>query len=286
MTDPAFKAVGATSSYGGTIAKPAGSGACQLILQVSWFYGGKSVPTAPSGWTLVDWVTDNRTTDACTTGVFRKTTSDLSAEASTVTFTPPSGGGDHLGIMSAWDNVDTTTPVSASSTQAAQASTTVSLSASVGTSGSMGVVCAGDYDFNQWKQSVPSGWTRDAGNPAGDTGSEVGLYHIASQSAGTLTFTLGTNVGRFAIVMLILTPSGGAAATHGAESAARRQMRYNPIYSMAPRPRARRNPNAHLSPTTRFDRLYCRDRSRRNQPQHFADAQASADSTRSEHRAR
>ena len=208
MADVALLAAGAPSGYAAAIDKPAGLGsaACYFTLSVTWFYAGTSAPSL-SGWTLLDWATDARGSDATTTAVFGKVVADASAEPSTVTFTPPSGGGDHKGQIMAWSNVDSADPVNDTSVDASEPADNVTLPASnVDVAGSLSLLACGSWNFNSWTGNTPTGYTQDAGGG----GDEFGSYYDAGLSVGTVGPTFpssGTN--RFAVVQVVLQPSAG-----------------------------------------------------------------------------
>lgn len=239
FADVALFSAGAQSTYASTIAKPAGLTASTpyyFTIDIAWFTGGASAPSAPTGggtWTLLNWISDNRSSDKTTQGMWGKAVSDASSEPSTYSFTPPSGGTDWLGQVRAWSNVDPSSPVAGTSVVANPVTSTITLpSVTVSIAGSCSVLGGGDWNFNTWDGgNTPTGFTQNLGG----TGEELGTYYRTGLTAGSSAPSFPTQKDRYAVVQAILQPVSGAATSSAGESSAARNLRLNSIYRMSPR---------------------------------------------------
>lgn len=239
FADVALVSAGAQSTYASTIAKPSGLSASTpyyFTFPIVWFTGGASAPSPPTGggtWTLLNWVSDNRSADKTTQGLWGKAVSDASSEPSTYSFTPPSGGTDWLGQVTAWSNVDPSSPVAGTSVTSDPLTSTITLpSVTVGIAGSCSVLGAGSWNYNTWTSNIPTSYTQSLGS----TNEELGTYYRTGLAAGSSAPSFPTAKDRYAVVQAVLQPVSGAATTSDpGESAARRQLRANAIYRMSPR---------------------------------------------------
>lgn len=202
----AHAANGSMSSFNGAISKPAGLSATpyRLVVFLTWF--ATNSPPAISGWTLVDWASDNRSSDRTSTALFFRDVADGSAAASSVT---PTGITDWLGQM-----IAITGTIDASYTSAEQGSQVDAIvepgPLSAPRDGSFLVMAGGCWNFNAWTASgfggaqiYPSGFVASLGNT---NGSELGGFYSDDIPAGAIDTEFSDSIERFAVVAAVFAP--------------------------------------------------------------------------------
>lgn len=187
-----------------SVAKPTGTVNNDVMIAAVAFAGGTL--TAPAGWTQ----TLSRAGTGTTLRVYQRV---ASSEGSSYTWALDSTDGLAVAI-STYYNVNTTTPVAASGSQANSSSTSMTAPTVTPTAPSGMLVFAGAVAGN-YRATAPGGMTEDA--DVGATG--VGVY-IADQSLSAIDAT-GTRVATLASaaanaaanVYLLPSSTGGAAPT-------------------------------------------------------------------------
>lgn len=221
-------ATSAVSGYGAVIDKPSGLSAIPYVFvaRVAWFYQPDAAPTL-AGFTLVAVRGDGEGAGGdSNVAIFVKAVADGAAAASTYAFSTSTGVNDCRGSITAYTGLDTTTPISAFTSNSritAGAALGFPVSgATVATTGS--VVCVAGGAFNFVWGYTPSGWTRTVGTG----GEEVTDYEYGTtQSAGTsVSFAMDPAVSYFRLagILYVLQPAGGGGGGGSTPSVGRRAL--------------------------------------------------------------